>query len=76
MKKVKFHELPKFTRLYDEVDRRFRADLTSQDIQTRLAARDCVLQFMKENGFNVDDDLEWCTWNSEKEYCFSVLRWL
>jgi len=75
MIKIKYGNLVKFQRLHDEVNRQFGSGLISMNNQIRLETRDRALQFIRENGFNIDDKIEWVTWDNKKDYMLSLLKW-
>jgi hypothetical protein len=75
MKKIQFYKLNKFPRLHDVLADKFIAGLTADDIETRLAFRKQAIEFLRSNGFSVDDDLQWVVWPTKNDYLMSVLRW-
>ena len=75
MIKIKYFKIVKFERLHEEINRQFGPGLMSMNHQIRLETRNHALQFMRENGFNIDDEIEWITWDNKKDYMLSLLKW-
>jgi hypothetical protein len=75
MKKIQFYKLNKFHRMHDVLADKFIAGLTADDIETRLVVRKQAIEFLRSNGFSVDDNLQWVVWPTKNDYLMSVLRW-
>ena len=75
MKKIQFYKLNKFHRLHDVLTDKFITGLTHDDIETRHAVRKQAIEFLRSNGFSVDDNLQWVVWPTKNDYLMSVLRW-
>ena len=75
MKKIQFYKLNKFPRLHDALTSKFIAGLTDDNIETRRAVREQAIEFLRANGFAVDDNLQWITWPTKNDYLMSVLKW-
>jgi hypothetical protein len=75
MKKIQFYKLTKFPRLHDVLTDKFIAGLTADDIETRRVVRKQAIEFLRSNGFSVDDNLQWVTWPTKNDYLMSVLKW-
>jgi hypothetical protein len=75
MKKIQFYKLNEFHRLRDVLTDKFIPGLTTDDTDTRLAVRKEAIEFLRNNGFPVDDNLQWVTWPTKNEYLMTVLRW-
>jgi hypothetical protein len=74
-KRIKFHELNNFDRLLSEITSKFGARLFTIDTSRRMQARSEAIEFLRKNGFNVDDKLEWVTWERPQDYTLSMLKW-
>lgn len=74
-KRIKFHELNNFDRLLNEIATKFGTRLTTIDTSRRMQARSEAIEFLRKNGFNVDDKLEWVTWERPQDYTLSMLKW-
>ena len=74
-KRIKFHELNNFDRLLSELATKFGTRLNTIDPSRRMQARSEVIEFLRKNGFNVDDKLEWVTWERPQDYTLSMLKW-
>jgi hypothetical protein len=75
MKKIQFYKLNKFHRLHDMLTDKFIAGLTTDDVEQRLVVRKQAIEFLRSNGFSVDDNLQWVVWPTKNDYLMSVLRW-
>ena len=40
-----------------------------------LQARSEAIEFLRSNGFDVDDELNWVTWEDPREYTLALLKW-
>jgi hypothetical protein len=74
-KRIKFFNLIRFHRLRDTIHVQFGPRLCTHDKSQRLQARSEAIEFLRANGFNVDDDMEWVTWPDSKDYTLSLLKW-
>jgi hypothetical protein len=74
-KRISFIELTHFNRLLTQVHAQFGPRLCTHDKSQRLQARSEAIEFLRSNGFNVDDDMEWVTWPDLKDYTLSLLKW-
>ncbi len=61
--------------MHDVLADKFIAGLTADDAEQRLAVRKQAIEFLRSNGFSVDDDLQWVVWPTKNDYLMSVLRW-
>ena len=75
MTKIRFYKLNRFHRLHDVMADKFIAGLTADDVEKRLAVRKQAIEFLRSNGFSVDDDLQWVVWPTKNDYLMSVLKW-
>lgn len=75
VKKLRFYRLNEFQQLKDVLHDKFIAGLTDVNVERRLAVRKQAVEFLRSNGFSVDDDLQWVTWPTKNDYLMSVLRW-
>jgi len=74
-KRIKFFHLTEFHRLCDTIHRRFGQRLCTFDQDVMLQARSEAIEFLRSNGFNVDDELNWVTWEDPKDYTLALLKW-
>lgn len=79
MKKIQFYKLNRFKRLQDSIhSQEFMKELRSnmpcsEENHNKFRAQ--AREFLRSNGFNVDDDFEWVVWDTKNDYLMSVLRW-
>ena len=77
-KRIKLHEINKFVRFHKLFYQHFgpRVVVTEAIDQDQLRQiRTEALEFLRSNGFNVDDKMEWISWSDPKEYTLALLRW-
>ena len=74
-KRIKFFDLTEFHRLRDIIHCRFGRRLCAFDQNVKLQARSEAIEFLRSNGFNVDDELNWVTWEDPREYTLALLKW-
>lgn len=75
MIRIEFYKLINFNRLHNELNIRFSALLTSDDRDKRSLGQTQALEFMRDNGFAIDNDMKWVTWEDDKDYTVSLLKW-
>jgi hypothetical protein len=80
MKKIRFYKLNKFDRLQKTLSSQtFMKELLNRGLfclpDDHIKVRSQAIEFLRANGFNVDDNLEWVTWPTNKDYIISVMWW-
>lgn len=77
-KRIKFHEINKFGRFHKLFYQHFgpRVVVTEAIDQDQLRQiRTEALEFLRSNGFNVDDKMEWISWSDPRDYTMTLLKW-
>lgn len=76
MTKIPYYSLENFTGLHNELIRKFGEQLTDTNMNVRLKARDSSLEFMREQGFCVDNTFDYVDLPDNKEEHFMMmLKW-